>query len=297
MRLVGYREARLGCADCEQGVHGNYDSCRRHLVGMRSIVLAIGGLETLNGQPRVQMIFIYLSFDTAPDYLPLPIPRRTQTEPRPRSDSIPEMVYATPKDLAEINIFINETITFLRRIRALSLTGWPLNLTSNLNPLSPSTTFHHILSPRWLPPFEFSASTSQSHPQGVLGQQRTTRMACLLLLCEGLLALDAPSQACDDYMMQQVDVIHVERADEKPDLRPFLHLLMKDQRGVRLRDVGVAYRASRVAQVVKRLSVEMCDRVGDMLLGCLAGDGGLARGFGEGDWRRVKGEAFSFCPP
>lgn len=264
---------------------------------MRSIVLAIGGLEALKDQPRVQMIFIYLSFDTAPDYLPLPVVRQTQTHPTIVGESIPQMVYLTPKELTEVNTFINDTITFLKRIQILSLGGWARHIPSALNPFGPTTLFHHILSPRWLPPFEFSAPTSQSQPKGVLGQHRTTRMACLLLLCEALLALNAPSSACDEYMMQQVDVILIERADEKPDLRPFLHLLMKDQRGVRLRDVNVALRASRIAQVVKRLSVQMCDKVGELLLGCLAGEKGVAERFGERDWRRVREETFTFCLP
>ena len=207
------------------------------------------------------------------------------------------MVYLTPKELTEVNTFINDTITFLKRIQILSLGGWARHIPSALNPFGPTTLFHHILSPRWLPPFEFSAPTSQSQPKGVLGQHRTTRMACLLLLCEALLALNAPSSACDEYMMQQVDVILIERADEKPDLRPFLHLLMKDQRGVRLRDVNVALRASRIAQVVKRLSVQMCDKVGELLLGCLAGEKGVAERFGERDWRRVREETFTFCLP
>lgn len=287
----------LWFTDCFQGVHGNYDSCRRHLVGMRSIVVALGGPDILRDEPRVQMIFIYLSFDTATDYLPLPVARQNQTHPTLSGDSSVEMVYSNTKELAEINTFIEDTIIFLQRIQILGFNGWALHLSSDFNPFSLTTLFHHILSPRWLPPYEFSASISQSQSKGVLGQHRTTRMACLLLLCEALLALNAPSRACDNYMMQQVDVILIERADEKPDLRPFLHLLMKDQRGVRLRDVDVAYRASRIAQVIKRLSVPMCDRVGELLLGCLAGELEVAQEFGDADWMRLREEAFGFCPP
>lgn len=260
-------------------------------------MLAIGGLGALKDQPRIQMIFIYLSLDTAPDYLPLPVVRQTQTHPTIAGESIPQMVYSTPEELTEVNAFINDTVAFLERIKTLSLDGWARHVPSDLNPFGPTTLFYHILSPRWLPPFDFSAPTSQSQRKGVLGQHRTTRMACLLLLCEALLALLAPSQACDDYMMQQADVILIERADEKPDLRSFLHLLMKDRKGVRLRDAYVALRASRNAQVVKRLSVQMCDRVGELLLGCLAGEKAVAEGFGERDWRRVREEAFTFRPP
>jgi hypothetical protein len=207
------------------------------------------------------------------------------------------MIYSTPEELTEVNTFINDTITFLQRIQILSLDGWTRHVPGDLNPFGPTTLFYHILSPRWLPHFDVSVPTSQSQPKGVLGQHRTTRMACLLLLCEALLALNAPSSACNEYMMQQVDVILIERADERPDLRPFLHLLMKDQRGVRLRDVNVALRASMVAQVVKRLSVQMCDRVGELLLGCLAGERRMPGEFGERDWRRVREEAFTFWPP
>jgi hypothetical protein len=265
---------------------------------MRSIVLAMGGLGSLDAEPRVQMIFIYLSFDTAPDYLPLPTPSQSQTQLTSDGESIPKMIYSTPQDLAEINTFINDAISFLQEIQDLSCNGWTYRLTNDLNPYGPTTLFYHILSPRWLPSPEFTAPMSSSKAnQGALGQHRDTRMACLLLLCEALLALNAPSQACDDYMYQQVDVILIERADEKPDLRPFLHLLMKDPRAIRLRDMDVAYRASKNAQVIKRLSVQMSDRVGSMLLACLAGEKDVAERFGEADWSRIREEAFSFWPP
>ena len=258
----------------------------------------MGGLGSLDAEPRVQMIFIYLSFDTAPDYLPLPIPSRSQTQLSPDGESIPKMIYSAPQDLVEVNTFIDDAISFLQRIQTLSRNGWAYRLTDDLNPYGPTTLFYHILSPRWLPSHDFTAPMSSSTAtQGALGQHRNTRMSCLLLLCEALLALNAPSQACDDYMYQQVDVILIERADEKPDLRPFLHLLMKDPRAMRLRDMDVAYRASKNAQVIKRLSVQMSDRVGSLLLACLAGEKGVAESFGEADWSRIREEAFSFRPP
>lgn len=264
---------------------------------MRTIVLAMGGPGTLNDQPRVQMIFIYLSFDIAPDYLPLPVESSSPT----LSDvvQIPKLVYQTPKESAEVNAFVHDTIEFLERIQHLSEYGWAYRLNADagdLNPFGRTTLFYHILSPKWLPAFEFTATMNQSN-QVVLGQHRTTRMACLLLLCEALLALNAPSQACDNYMMQQVSVILIERADEKPDLRPFLHLLMKDTRAVRLRDLDVAYSASKNAQIIKRLSIPMHDKVGQLLLGCLAGDGAFTEKLVQADFERIQDEAFNFQPP
>lgn len=275
---------------CDQGVAGNYNSCRRHLTGMRSIVLAMGGPATLAKEPRVQMIFIYLSLDTTTDYLPLPVidPLYTFSDP----SEVPRMVYQTQKEFAEVSTFLNDTLDFLQQIQALSEHGWSYGLITeagDFNPFGPDTLFHHILSPQWLPPTLI--------PGHILGQHRTTRIACLLLLCQALLALKAPSQACDKYMMQQVDVILIERADEKPDLRPVLHLLMKDRRGVRLRDLDVAYRASRNAQIIKRLSLPMHDRVGRVLLGCLAGGRANAERLLPADFERIRDEALMFQPP
>lgn len=265
---------------------------------MRSIVLAMGGPSSLDNEPRVQMIFIYLSFDTAPDYLPFLVANSTHTPHE--AEYIREIVYQTPNELAEVNAFIHDAIIFLQQIQSLSERGWVYHLETevfNLNPFEPTTLLYHILSPRWLPPYEPSAPISQDQPQkGVLGQHRTTRMACLLLLCQALLALNAPSQACDNYMMQQVDVILIERADEKPDLRPFLHLLMKDSRAVRLRDLEVAYSASKNAQIIKRLSIPMHDKVGRLLLGCLAGERSDTETFSPEDFQRVRDEALNFRP-
>ena len=266
---------------------------------MRSIVLVTGGLAKLKDEPRVQMIFIYLSFDTLPDYLPLPVtdPIRSTEE----GEIMSKLLYQNSKDLAEVTVFIHDTVVFLQRIQALSGRGWALSLstsTGDFNPFGPTTLFYHLLSPRWLPPFNPSASVLPTTPkQGVLGQHRTTRMACLLLLCEALLALHAPSKACDDYMLQQVDAILVERADEKPDLRPFLHLLMKDTRGVRLRDLDVAYDASKNAQIIKRLSIPIQDKVGQLLLGCLAGESSSAESLSREDFERIRDEALYFEPP
>jgi hypothetical protein len=244
----------------------------------------------LDREPRVQMIFIYLSLDTAPDYLPLPITDALYALSDPAG--IPRMVYPTQKETIEVNTFLHDTLDFLQQIQALSECGWPHRLITTVgdpNPFGPDTLFYHMLSPQWIPPTLI--------PGNILGQHRTTRMACLLLLCQALLALKAPSQACNDYMMQQVDHILVERADEKPDLRPVLHLLMKDSRGVRLRDLDVAYTASRNAQVIKRLSVTMHDKVGRVLLGCLAGGQTNGETLSLADCERIRNEAFMFQPP
>jgi hypothetical protein len=253
-------------------------------------VLALGGPASLDREPRVQMIFIYLSLDTAPDYLPLPVTDALYALSEPTR--IPRMVYPTQKETTEVNSFIHDTLDFLQQIQALSERGWTHRLTTtngDFNPFGPDKMFYHILSPQWIPPTLIPGNT--------LGQHRTTRMACLLLLCQALLALKAPSQACDGYMMQQVDLIVVERANEKPDLRPVLHLLMKDSRGVRLRDLDVAYTASKNAQIIKRLSIPMHDRVGRVLLGCLAGGKTNAERLSPADCERIRGEAFMFQPP
>ena len=252
---------------------------------MRLIVLAMGGPVALSNEPRVQMIFIYLSLDTGPDYLPLPLVNSAYT---PYETKQPvSLLYQTHRELEEVNAFINDLIAFLCRITTLSEQGWLYH--GHTNPFGPTTLLNNLLSPK---------PSQPSDSQGVLGQHRTTRMACLLLLCNAFLALDAPSQACDGYVTEQVNVLLLERADMKADLRPFLHLLIKDTRAMRLRDFDVACTASKHAQIIKRLSIPMHDKVSQILFGCLATGGDTTtQKLSPADLQTIRGEALMFQPP
>ena len=285
---VVYEVGLSGISSCSmlinQGVAGNYYSCRRHLIGMRSIVLAMGGLAALSNVPRVQMIFIYLSLDAGPDYLPLPVVHPTDTPDGKKRPS--KMIYQTRRELNEVNAFIDDLLYFLQRVERLSEGGWLYS--GHFNPFGPTTLLYRFLSPELLQSEDIN---------GILSQHRTTYMACLLLLCHALLALDAPSQACDDYVTEQVDVMLKERAQLKADLRPFLHLLIKDTRAMRMRDLGVAYNASKNAQIIKRLSIAMHAKIGQVLLGCLAGGQANSKKLSVADLQTIRDEALTFQPP
>lgn len=228
-----------------------------------------------------------LSLDAQPDFLPLATRRTASLLPQPflrRED----FAYRSKTEAMEVDGYIEEFVTFLRRVDKLSALGWRLGRNSEGNPFRPGTLLYTLLAPK---PDEVFANTP-----GVIGVHRTTRLACLLLLCHALLALNAPSQACDDYVTQQSEILLREKVDRKPDLRTFLHNLLKDPLAVRLRDLDCAYAAARCAQIAKRLSQAPHELVTRLLLSCVAMEriGNIVPLITPSDVEAIRTEAYCF---
>lgn len=202
-----------------------------------------------------------LYLDIQVDFLPLAVHYSVPTD-LGRSLQQNYLAFRSQQEELEVSSYITEFATFIHRVDRLSLSGWRCDVVQSKEEESlfqRGGRFYDLLQ-------------SRSDESTLLGAQRTSRMACLLLLCHGLLALKAPSPECDEYMSLQSGVLLTEEADRKPDLRFFLHLIIKDPHELRLRDVDCAHAAARSAQVVKRLSRESLEKVGDTLLSCLAMD-------------------------
>lgn len=201
-------------------------------------------------------------------------------------------MYSKDEDSLQVGRQIQDFIAFLRCVDTLGAKGWQRQRTGQrgyVNRFKRGGEFYALLTPEGNEPASL----------GGHGPHPVTRMACLLLLCHALLALNAPSQACDDHMAQQSRSLHSEKANLAPDLQGIVYLLLKDPHTLRLRDLNCSYSAACTAQIAKRLSWTTHKHVASILLSCLSAerlgykDGLLSPRLIKAIWQ----EALSFQPP
>ena len=238
---------------------------------------------------------------TFADFLPLAV----QGRPTPANTSKNMMMdkphgvdqnYPREQGYFTLSQRVESFLQMLRRMDLLSRTGWrqrgPVVNTKAAFELGGS--LHSLLAP----------ASSQEPPIGGHDLHENARLACLLLICQSLLDLDAPSSASDEYMAEveaalesvKVSAHHSNRAFLHFHLRTCLHLLLKIRYPGNFDWHACIEQSYQNAQVAKRLGRRSRSRVGHVLLDYVTGNGmGLSLPLiTDRDADRIRNEALWF---
>jgi hypothetical protein len=182
----------------------------------------------------------------------------------------PGLLYRREEDYFTVKRLVESFLQTLRHIDLLSRAGWR----QREPPLKTTTAFelggplHSLLAPASL----------QKPPIGGVEIHEKARIGCLLLICQSLLNLNAPSRAGDDYMAEVEAVLQSVEISAKTsyraflhfDLRIFLHLLLKIRYPSTFDRHSSVQQSYEHSQVTKRLSGRSRSKVGELLLDCIA---------------------------